>query len=333
MFLINSERILQMDVIRSISILAVIGIHVSAAVLGANPPPLTYNITFVFNQICRFSVPAFIFISGMGLSITYKEGQNYFYFLIKRFRKVLPQYIVWCLIYIFVVTKDYNIQHDINYIVYGKVFYHLYFIPLIIEFYIIFPFIYRFMEKSWFLLLSFIISIAIIIYTYYFIQVTPDMWFWNKKNLLYWLFYFSLGGYIGKRRQNILPKLKKNKYIILVGLLISIVYVLNSIIIPNKNVKNLEYIVTFQRPSIIIYSVLLILFILGLSCKNRLFMSIIAYISKKTYSIYLCHAMVLFFCIKYVVKFYAINSLHFELTAYLITFFGALIITELKKFL
>ncbi|WP_268871604.1 hypothetical protein [Clostridium tyrobutyricum] len=48
------------------AILGVIGIHISATTLRYNPYPTTYNITFILNQICRFSVPAFIFISGMG---------------------------------------------------------------------------------------------------------------------------------------------------------------------------------------------------------------------------------------------------------------------------
>lgn len=138
--------------------------------------------------------------------------------------------------------------------------YKLYYIPLIVELYILFPWIYRFMDKRWFLLLSFSVSTSVIIYTYYFIDVTPDMWFWNKKNLL-------------------------------------------------------------------------ILFILGLNLKNRLIIGTIEYISKRTYSIYLCHALVLFLCIKNITNFYSANSLHFELVAYLITFFGALLITELKKFL
>ncbi|MCI1715721.1 acyltransferase [Clostridium sp.] len=333
MFFINRERILQMDIIRSVAILAVIGIHVSGAVLGSNPSPLGYNITFVFNQICRFSVPAFIFISGMGLSISYRREESYFHFLVKRFKKILPQYFVWCLIYIFAVTRNFNIRQDINYIIYGKVFYHLYFIPLIVELYIVFPWIYRFIDKRWFLLFSFAVSTSVIIYTYYFIDVTPDMWFWNKKNLLYWLFYFCLGGYIGKHRKNILPKIEKYKYVTLTGILISTVYVLYPLAHSIENIKNLEHVVTFQRPSIVIYSVLLILFILGLNLKNRLIIGTIEYISRRTYSIYLCHALVLFLCIKNITNFYSANSLHFELAAYLITFFGALLITELKKFL
>lgn len=323
-----------MDVLRSMAILAVIGIHISATTLRYNPYPSTYNITFILNQICRFSVPAFIFISGMGLTITYNEKQRYICFLAKRFKKVLPQYFVWCLVYIIAITKNYNIHQNIDYIIHGKIFYHLYFIPLIVELYLIFPIIYRFIGKVWFLLLSFGITLFAIIYTYYFINITPDMWFWDKKNLIYWIFYFCLGGYIAKHRENILPKFKKYNYIIFICLLISVVYILNSIIFYNGLGKNLEYLVTFQRPSIIIYSTLFILFVFSFNWKNKLFVGIIKYISKRTYSIYLCHALILYFYTQYYISNkYPLNSLHFELKAFLITFFGALIINELKKIL
>ncbi len=334
MLLINKERILEMDVIRAMAILGVIGIHISATTLRYNPYPTTYNITFILNQICRFSVPAFIFISGMGITISYNRKENYFYFLWKRCKKVLPQYLVWCLIYIIAITKNYNIHQNIDYIIHGKVFYHLYFIPLIIELYLIFPIIYRFIENIWFVILSFGVTAVMIIYTYYFINVTPDMWFFDKKNLLYWIFYFCIGGYIGKHKDTILPKLKNYSFIIFGCLIISMLYVLDSLIFYKGIGKNLEYLVTFQRPSIIIYSTLFILFIFSFNWKNKLFMGIIKYISKASYSVYLCHALILYLYTQYYISNgYSLNSLHFELKAFLITFFGALIINELKKFL
>ncbi|MBP2032472.1 surface polysaccharide O-acyltransferase-like enzyme [Clostridium algifaecis] len=323
-----------MDVIRAMSIIAVICIHVSATVLGYKPYSSTYNFTYALNQISRFSVPAFIFISGMGLTISYNKKQGYLYFLMKRLKKIIPQYFIWCLIYIFVITKNFNIRQDINYIIYGKVFYHFYFIPLIVEFYVIFPFIYKFIGNKLWLLISCIISVLVIVYTYYYGNITTNMWFWDKKNLLYWLFYFSLGGYIGKNREIFFQKLQKYKYLIFIMFICSIFYLLDAIILGNQYSRNLEHIVTFQRPSVIVYSVLIILCILSINWKNGLFMCIVRYISDGSYTVYLCHAGILYFCTKYYIdNSYAIGSAHFELKAILITFFGAIIINRIKKFL
>lgn len=334
MFWISKERILQMDVIRAVATIAVICIHVSATVIGYKPYSSTYNLTYALNQISRFSVPAFILISGMGLTISYNEKQGYLYFLIRRLRKIIPQYIIWCLLYILIITKDFNIHQDINYIIHGKVYYHLYFIPLIVEFYLIFPLIYKFIGNKVWLLISFIITTLVIIYTYYYGNVASNIWFWDKKNLLYWLFYFSLGGYIGKNKDIFFEKLQKYKTIIFIMFLFSIVYLLDAIILGNQYTKNLEHIVTFQRPSVIVYSVLLILCILSVNWKDGFFMHIIRYISNGSYTIYLCHVGILYFYTRYYINNnYAIGNLYFELKAILITFFGAIIINKVKKFL
>ena len=63
---IIKKRVLEMDVVRVVSIVAVIVLHVSAIVLyRCTPYSTTYDITFFFNQLSRFSVPAFIAVSGM----------------------------------------------------------------------------------------------------------------------------------------------------------------------------------------------------------------------------------------------------------------------------
>ncbi|MTK11052.1 MAG: acyltransferase, partial [Clostridiaceae bacterium] len=91
-----------MDVIRAFAIIAVVLIHVSGIMMtGNNISSRTYNASMIINQIARFSVPAFILISGIGLTLSYKKEQGYFKFLGRRFNKIIPSYILWCLIYIY----------------------------------------------------------------------------------------------------------------------------------------------------------------------------------------------------------------------------------------
>lgn len=332
---IIKKRVLEMDVVRAVSIVAVIVLHVSAIVLyRCTPYSTTYDITFFLNQLARFSVPAFIVVSGMGLTINYKKDSSYSEFIVKRFLKIVPQYILWCILYIFIITKNFNVYSDLNDMVYGNVFYHFYFVPLIIEFYIIFPFIYKFIGKRWWLLFSFFITVFFLVYFYYFKRGAEGLWFWNKKNLCYWLFYFSLGGYMGKNIEGISEKLNKYKYVILIMFLLSVFIILYGFISGNQYNKDIDYITTFERPAVLVYSTLFILFIFSLKWKKGFFMDIIKYISGVSYDIYLCQSGILYLYGQYyTVKYGSMGNVHFFLTGFIVTFFGAVVLNRLKKVL
>lgn len=324
-----------MDVIRAVSIVAVIILHVSAVVLYiCKPYSTTYNLTFLLNQFSRFSVPAFIVVSGMGLTINYKKNSSYSEFIVKRFLKIAPQYVLWCILYILIITKNFNVYGDLNDMVYGNVFYHFYFVPLIIEFYIIFPFIYRFMGKRWWLFLSFFITSFFLIYFYYFKMAASDQWFWNKKNLCYWIFYFCLGGYIGKNINNICEKLNKYRFVIWSMFFLSVLPMFYNFISGNQYNKDIDYITTFQRPSVLVYSTLFILFIFSFRWKKGIFMDIIKYISNTSYDIYLCQSGILYLYEQYYTQKYGyMGNLNFALSAFIVTFFGSMILNKVKKLL
>ena len=332
---IIKKRVLEMDVIRAASIVAVIVLHVSATVLyRCRPYSTTYDITFFLNQLSRFSVPAFIVVSGMGLTINYKKDSSYSEFIVKRFLKIVPQYVLWCILYVLIITKNFNIYSDLSDMVYGNVFYHFYFVPLIIEFYIIFPFIYKFMGKRWWLFLSLLVTSFFLIYFYYFKAQASEQWFWNKKNLCYWLFYFSLGGYMGKNIESISEKLNKYRPVILIMFLLSIFIVLYNFIPGNQYNKDIDCITTFQRPAVLVYYKLFILFIFSLRWKKGFFMDIIKYISNTSYDIYLSQSGILYLYGQYyTVKYGNMGNLHFFLSAFIVTFFGAVVLNRLKKVL
>ncbi|MEY8000365.1 acyltransferase [Clostridium sp. Mt-5] len=332
---IIKKRILGMDVIRAFSILAVIALHVSATVLyRCTPYSATYNASFILNQLSRFCVPAFIVISGMGLTVNYKKGGSYSEYIVKRFLRVVPQYILWCALYILIITKDFNIHEDINNIIYGNIFYHFYYVPLIIEFYIIFPFVYKFMNKRWWVLLSFTVTIFFLMYTYYFKIVSPEEWFWDKKNLLYWLFYFSLGGYIGKNIDNISERLNNHRVLVSVFFLITVFMAIYGFISGNQFRGNVDYVTTFQRPVILFYSTAFILFVFSFKFKGGFIMKIIRYISDISYDIYLVQAGILYLYTQYYLnKYIHADNLSFEMSAFLITVFSSIVLTKVKKVL
>lgn len=324
-----------MDVIRAAAIIAVILIHVSAIVIsGSNLNSRTYNMSMVINQASRFSVPAFILISGIGLTLSYKKDYGYFKFLGRRFSKILPSYVLWCLIYVYFTSKNFSVDVVANNIIYGKVFYHFYYIPLIVQFYIIYPFVYRFIGTKWGVLVSFLGTFSIIIFTHYYMLSGDFKWFLDKKNLLDWIFYFSFGAFIGENLEKFLNLINKYRILIFILFLLSVCGMLYDTFSSIKIGKDLEYATTFMRPTVLIYSIFIVLFMFSIPWKESIFTKIINYISKNSYSIYLSHAIVLYYFTKYYMeKSLPIGSADFGIKAFVISLITPIVINEGKKYL
>lgn len=332
---ISSKRILQMDVIRGAAIIAVVLIHVSSIVIsGSNPNSRTYSLSMIINQVSRFSVPAFILISGMGLTISYKKDYGYFKFIGHRFNKILPSYVLWCLIYIYFTNKNFQADVLANNIIYGKVFYHFYYIPLIVQFYIVYPFIYRFIGKKCGVLITFLIMFGMIISTHYFVLSNKFLWFFDKKNLLDWIFYFSVGAFIGENLEKFLNVINRYKAWIFTILFISTCGMIYEAFYGIKVIKDLDYATTFMRPTVVVYSIFIILCMFTIPWKEGILISSIKYVSKNSYFIYLSHAIILY----YFTKYYLENSLpigtaQFGVEAFAVTLVGPIVINELKRYL
>jgi surface polysaccharide O-acyltransferase-like enzyme len=324
-----------MDVIRAFAIIAVVLIHVSGIMMtGNNISSRTYNGSVIINQIARFSVPAFILISGIGLTLSYKKEQGYFKFLGRRFNKIIPSYILWCLIYIYFTNKNFEINNVVNSLIYGKVFYHFYYIPLIVQFYLIYPLIYKFIGTKRGLLVSFVITFGIIIFTRYYITSDELKWFFDKKNLLDWIFYFSFGAFIGKNLEKFLMLTKKYRFLILILFLASTFIMLYDAASSIRIGKDLEYAVTFMRPTVVSYSIFLIFFIFSIEWKENIFMKIISYISRNSYAIYLSHALILFYFMRYYTGLsLSVGSAEFGVKAFIVTLTGSILVNEAKRFL
>lgn len=328
------QRILAMDVIRALAIIAVILIHVTGLMLSYSTfNTKVYMQSLMVNQLARFSVPAFIALSGIGISISYKKDQGYFKFLGHRLYKVVPRYIVWCIIYICIINKSFNISSAVSDILHGTAFYHLYFVPLIVEFYIIFPFVYKFIGSKSSLILNFIITMFILIGLHNYVFPSSLESFLDRKNMIDWIFYFSFGAFIGNNRNLFTEKIHKFRKVICIAFVLVVFGFIYEIIINTRMTKNIDYTTTFLRPSVLIYSVILILFIFSINWKNNLFMKIVQYISKSSYGIYLSHPLILYYFSKYYTdNLLQINSIAFGVKGFLIAFFGGIIINQIRKF-
>lgn len=272
------QRYKNFDYLRGLAIAAVVLIHVTAPTAIAEE---TGGI--IFNQITRFGVPVFVFLSGWGLTIaeSYEKSANYLSFLKNRLVKLLPEYIVWNVIYYLyanlIEREAIPIGGFIRGLFFGTNYPHLYFVPLIVIFYIMYPLLTRLGDRLWGVGLTFVITMTSLI-------ANPNIaeGFTQNQNPLNWLFYFVFGIWIAQHYETLKNKL--NKFWVLILLTISIIFI---VLEPMRLVDDAVLVQT--RPSVVFFSVLIILLNVVYTNWLQPFKKVLDPLSDYSYTIYLSH--------------------------------------------
>lgn len=287
------NRLEEIDVFRALSCLAVIVIHTSAGpVSSLRPGSFPLMVIILINSAARFAVPGFVFLSGF--SLTFSDGNTGTgkSTLGRRFASILVPYLLWSLIYYLVYIRlgYYSFSWTIllEKLILADMIYHLYFVLLICQFYLLFRpirFVFERFKREVVLLMMLLINLISIKLVYFKYQ---DRFF------LQYLFFFGLGCYLAlemDRVKKILGRFKN--YLILLYLAIILYYTYRFyqfyvLKLPAKNINLLWF----------TSCVFAILFFYGLS----LFVSqklrpivLLKEISASSYYIYLSHPLILLF--------------------------------------
>ena len=199
------ERLLHLDLLRSASIIGVILIHIigSSFHFWYQGSP-TWFIFLILDQLFRFSVPLFVFISGYTLYSKYARHFKYSEFYSRRVLRVLPWYFVWSLI-IYLYINFTVLPGFVNYpfwklILLGKVDYHLYFVSMIFQLYLLFPvllWLYKKFRSNLVIALFILEALLYLIFTLDGQKIIQLPWrFYEQQQYLFfgtWVFYFVLG--------------------------------------------------------------------------------------------------------------------------------------------
>jgi surface polysaccharide O-acyltransferase-like enzyme len=176
-----------------------------------------YSWVQIINSISRFALPMFFFLSGYSLTFSDMSKQRTYSlksFLKHRSKKILVPFIIWSTVYEFELYLIYNYfkvsaQNEFaNFdfksvlitIVTGNSKYHLYFIVVLIQLYIIYWILFnmKIYSKVSFVAISFGITIIATLLSY----TTQNDGLIVHYSFLPWLFYFAFGMWLASNKHN-----------------------------------------------------------------------------------------------------------------------------------
>ena len=185
---------------RAFAMFAVLFVHFSSTGLGAMEVGSDmFYVYSSFNTIGKLGVPVFFFLSGLVLLYSYRnkdfKTETIKAFYIKRLKYIIIPYISISLFYFIVkwmLYYDYTaalaIKTFVQQLFTGKVYMHLYFMFVLIQFYIVFPFILYIFKKYNLRVLPAFIGSLIIQFAWYYLNKN---YFGVTSRGSYFISYFS----------------------------------------------------------------------------------------------------------------------------------------------
>ncbi len=200
--------------------LLVIFIHIiSYAVTAFTPNTFEYNLVMIPWRISSYVVQGFVLLSGIKLFLNKKDEKTYASHLKSRFKGVIVPYTVSFVVYYiyFMIAYDYtfDVLSIIKHFFLGSLVFHLYFIPMIFQFDLLFPLWKKIINKC-----SPVIVIPFVLLFSQLCEVfLPDMiraflpnvnFIYNDRLFTTYLSYWIIGCYIGKYYDSFCDVLKRN---------------------------------------------------------------------------------------------------------------------------
>ncbi len=210
------KRLAALDIYKALAIVMVIIIHVTATPIVTLTSGAGLDVLIVMNRFSLPSVPMFIFASGLSLFHVYKDRAfDYFQFLRKRLSKILVPYLTWCILYyayyVYEGIYDFSAQTFLLNVLSGRMMYHLYFVVIIIQFYLVFGLI-SFVVKRFSGLIILPIGLAI---NFLALQILPASYL--DRSFMTYMIYFLLGCYFAKNMEMAALLINRFKILLTLG--------------------------------------------------------------------------------------------------------------------
>lgn len=236
------RKISEIDLLRGVSFLAIALQHALASFIYLPATSQSNALISAFLLLLsRFAVPMFVFITGLVLFYNHgDDALNYPEMVKRRFSQVFIPYWVWTMFF-FVWTGllsglDPSSETDIlariaQLTISGDGYYHLWFIVMILQFYLLFP-LFRYVIRRgsvWAictLLVSFLLYLA---YLWGYHHLAPllyansnsplikDILDYRDRLFVSWFFYFMLGGFAGlyiKKLRSMVRRIQRLNWVV-----------------------------------------------------------------------------------------------------------------------
>lgn len=133
--------------LRAVAILAVLGIHTLMATRPLLPPTAPQRL---LDGLLHFAVPVFVFVSGA--LVWGRPVDRYARFLRRRAAVVVVPYLAWSSAYLAVLAARGDpsavLASAPRLLLTGETWYHLYFVPMLVVFYLLTPIAWRLARRS-----------------------------------------------------------------------------------------------------------------------------------------------------------------------------------------
>ncbi|MDT0756312.1 acyltransferase family protein [Mammaliicoccus sciuri] len=293
---------------RAIFCLIIVAVHILSRYLNdVELQDHNRMIVVTFQILILFGTPCFIILSESLISMVYKDKlpKN---FLVKRFKYIMIPYFSIGTFYVYSKYKLGNNEESFWQLFKENLLigdWDGWFVMAIFQFYILHLIFHKVLSKAnpiIMIVISFVISL-----THSYLMYDNDTYsnWWNdfyplfhRTNILYWLFYFVFGYYLGKYYNEVLSFMEKKLKWLVVSLIILALSIIYSIY------QNDVTFVQSNRYDIILYSSLVFIFVLVISKKLSKFnISFLFFIGEISFFIYLTHKIMLYYMAKYTFHF------------------------------
>lgn len=254
-------------------------------------------VTMYLNRSLKFTTPVFIFLSGVTGFYSYRNGRElkYLPFLWRRLKKVLIPYIVWTYVY-------YRVHIELGYygrsseffwdrLMHGTISFHLYFVIIIVQLYVLGPIFYNIVKKSPNRLLTLTVSAVItaLCVEYMRFELADRVFF-------KYMFFYMLGIYVTLEYDKFTGWVKRHRLTVIVGyLVIGVIY--TAVTYYNMVIYTMVWFAFCTISIFFVYSI-------GLMLRDwcgRVYGAVKLF-GQSSYYIYLMHPLIITFITKYAVE-------------------------------
>lgn len=298
------RRDLTFDILKGIAILEVVTHHVlgMAARRYVEEGTAGWLLVVLLNRVLHFAVPTFLLVSALLLarSLSKHDEPNWWLFLKRRVLRTGYPYLVWTALYL--AVRGWNTDLGLTAtLIWGKAWYHLYFLAILLEVSLLFPLLFLLL-RAWrpdfkrMLLMAAGVQGVVYVFNYY-TRILP----YPGSSALFYLFPVIVGAWLGMNWQEWPRVWVTWRYRILQAMAgaLALYLLAEVLLLGNAPVGRQPYFTLFRlHPALLLlYSTATALFLLRVAqdmAEHSSLRAVLAQIGDRSLAIFLVHPAVVF---------------------------------------